>query len=240
MSIFKLFHKEFTTPEAYRAYLAMPFFSRQLIFHPVRSLFCLFLIGAGSIKGYVEHVQPLVTHSSEMSENILSSHFIVEGRIASVEHRIEVMPVASFKTTVLGDRVFPLNGDSLISDAQRVPHCENSGYNAGEKATTPVDEHEGDPFHVTRYIFFAREFFGEKDKWASMYQYDTMTGCLTLLDVDYENARKVYWGNRMPKGYYGIGSTHEIKSYPIKGYDIMPEEENVLFYEALNKDNRFK
>lgn len=240
MSIFKLFHKDFHTEDAYQKYLAMPFFSRQLIFHPVRSLFCLFLIGAGSIKGYVEHVEPLVMESAAAVENIRSSHFIVEGKIASPEHYTEVTPVAAFKTTVLGDGGYALNGDSLISEAHQVDRCEGSGYVVGEKTKTPVDIDEGAPFHVNRYMFFAREYFGEKDKWASFYQYDNMTGCLTLLNVDYQNAKKVFWGTRLPKGYFANSDGDKVSSYPKKGYNAAPSETNMFAIIRENQDNRFK
>ena len=216
MSIFKLFHKDFHTEDAYQKYLAMPFFSRQLIFHPVRSLFCLFLIGAGSIKGYVEHVEPLVMQSAAAVENIRSSHLIVEGTFADIDDQhVDVMPVAEFQFKKLGDDAEILNGDTIIEEAEAHPvaHCEGSGFTVGQKGETAWDTDAGAPFHVARYDFFAREYIGQKDKWASMYQYDRETGCVTLLNVDYKNAEKVHWGRRYSKIYHVDKNNSRISSY---------------------------
>lgn len=243
MSIFKLFHKDFHTEDAYQKYLAMPFFSRQLIFHPVRSLFCLFLIGAGSIKGYVEHVEPVVMQSAAAVENIRSSHLIIEGNFVNIDgQHIDVTPVAEFQFKKLGDDAEILNGDTIIEEAEANPvaHCEGSGFTVGQKSETAWDIEAGAPFHVARYYFFAREYIGQKDKWASMYQYDRATGCVTLLNVDYKNAGKAYWGMQKGKIYYIDSHHYRISSYKKAGYDSSEFEEETLMTRKNNQDNRFK
>lgn len=240
MSIFKIFHRDFSTEEGYRAYLSLPFFTRQIVFHPVRTLFCLAIGGYAAYGTYADYIGPRVQEPTVANRNILSSHFIVQGKHAEPQHHVDVMPVAEFKTTAIGENKFALNGDSLINEARPVGHCEGSPFKVGEKGQTSVDVDEGRPFHNDRYTFYAREYFGKKDKWASMYQYDNTTGCLTLLDVDYENATKVFWGNRHSKEYYVDQINSRISSYARPGYVLGESEEGALHKIRLNVDDRFK
>lgn len=95
---------------------------------------------------------------------------------------------------------------AMATPANRVEHCADSPLFVGKEIALPTEnpDHMEGPavlYHVGRK-YFVKSVTGKADNWATIYQYDDRSACLTKLTIDKNGAGYAHWPR---EGLYGIG-----------------------------------
>lgn len=193
---------------------SIPFLKRQFMFHPLRFVFAcgMLMWGGYHLVGMAERgiLEPAKAweNTDKVAAEAMHARYgdpmtLVDGT------KVKVLEQYHLPALVGVSRWDVVNGVDLIAmatPANRIEHCEGSPLFVGKEIALPTEnprhlEGPADLYHVGR-AYFVKSVTAKPDNWATIYQYDDRTACLTKLTIDKTGAGYAHWPR---ESLYGDG-----------------------------------
>lgn len=190
-------------------YYSYPFWTRQFKFHPLRTILCGFLLLMGLQQAWLFMKQDVIEPAKawQNTDKVADEAFHARygaGVMLADGTKVKVLEQYHLPALVGVTQWDVYNGIDLMAmatPANRVEHCADSPLFVGKEVALPTEnpDHMEGPavlYHVGR-AYFVKSVTGRADNWATLYQYDDRSACLTKLTIDKKGAGYATWPRDM-------------------------------------------